>query len=61
LNDLVVAKIRAYNAFGYMQYGNNETGWGLFYQNTEGALIKTEPKKPPAPIRRGVETTENQV
>jgi len=54
-------KIRAYNAFGFMQYGNNETGWGLFYENTEGALIKTEPKKPPAPIRRGVETNENQV
>jgi hypothetical protein len=56
LNDLIVAKIRAYNAFGYMQYGVNETGWGLYAENTDGALVKTEPKKPPNKIRRGVLT-----
>jgi len=51
LNDLIIAKIRAYNAYG----------WGLYNQNTEGALIKTEPKKPPQKIKRGVLTDLNQI
>ena len=46
LDNLIVAKIRAYNSFG----------WGLFNENIEGALIKTEPKKPPSKIRRDVLT-----
>lgn len=46
LNDLIVAKIRAYNAYG----------WGNYSVNTEGVLIKTEPKKPPYPIYRGTVT-----
>jgi hypothetical protein len=50
-----------------LQYVDNvreprpDLGWGLFYENTEGALIKTEPKKPTVPIKRGVETNETQV
>ncbi len=52
LNDLVVAKIRAYNAFGIMQYGIKELGWGEYTENSEGASVKTEPKKPLEPIIR---------
>lgn len=46
LNDPIIAKIRAYNAYG----------WGLYNENTAGAVVKTEPKKPPSRIRRGVLT-----
>lgn len=51
LNDLVVAEIRAYNSYG----------WGLYAYNTEGAVIKTEPLKPPGPIKRGVATDIFQI
>lgn len=44
-------KIRAYNSYG----------WGLFTQNADGALIKTEPQQPPIKIKRGVTTGEYMI
>ena len=51
LNNPIIAKIRAYNAYG----------WGLYNENTEGLLIKTEPRKPPQKIKRGVMTDLGRV
>ena len=44
-------EIRAYNAYG----------WGLYAENTQGAIIKTEPEKPPVKISRGPNTDVNNV
>jgi len=51
LNDPIIARIRAYNAYG----------WGLYNENTEGAIIKTEPRKPPSKIKRGSLTDVDRV
>jgi len=40
VGELIVVSISAYNAYG----------WGLYTQNTAGAVVKTEPQKPAIPI-----------
>ncbi len=49
LNDLVVAKVRAYNAKGWSTYSS---------ENVSGATIKTEPAAPTALIQNGALTDD---
>ncbi len=51
LNDVVYAKVRAYNSMG----------WSGYTENTSGATIKTEPSTPTLPITSGSITDETQI